>query len=89
MLLPESGHLLQDVREAGPAVPRLLELVREGDQLLVTKVLRTLGAIGPKAQGAVPVLLDLGNDEDYLIRLYARNALKAIAPAAARFEDAR
>jgi hypothetical protein len=76
--------------EALPAVPRLIELLRDEDQQLVTKVLRTLEAIGPPAQEAVPALVELASDPDYLIRLNARAALKVISPtAAARFENAK
>jgi hypothetical protein len=69
--------------EALPAVPRLIELLRDEDQQLVTKALRTLEAIGPAANEAVPALVELADDEDYLIRLHARAALKVISPAAA------
>jgi HEAT repeat protein len=73
-----------------PAVPRLIELLRDEDQLLVTKALKTLQAIGPPAKEAVPTLVELAGDEDYLIRLHARAALKVISPAAAgRFENAK
>jgi hypothetical protein len=76
--------------EALPAVPRLIELLRDEDQLLVVKVLKTLEAIGPAAKEAEPVLVELASDQDYLIRLRAREALKVISPAAAaRFKDAK
>jgi hypothetical protein len=76
--------------DALPAVPRLMELLRDEDQLLVTRVLKTLEAIGPSAKEAIPTLVGLATDEDYLIRLYARAALKAISPAAAgRFRNAK
>jgi hypothetical protein len=76
--------------EALPAVPRLIEFLRDEDQLLVTKVLKTLEAIGPPAREAEPVLVELASDQDYLIRLHARAALKVVSPAAAaRFEDAK
>jgi len=76
--------------EALPAVPRLIELLRDEDQLLVVKVLKTLEAIGPAAKEAEPVLVELASDQDYLIRLRARAALKVISPAAAtRFKDAK
>lgn len=76
--------------EALPAVPRLIELLRDEDQLLVTKALKTLEAIGSPAQEAVPALVELASDQDYLIRLHARAALKVISPAAAaRFENAK
>jgi hypothetical protein len=79
-LAARGGHAL-------PAVPRLVELLRHEDQLLVTKTLRTLEAIGPAAEEAVPALVELASDEDYLIRLAARAALKTVFPAAAgRFE---
>jgi hypothetical protein len=41
------------------AVPRLIELLRDGDQLECAKVLRTLAGIGPPARGAVPALAEL------------------------------
>lgn len=76
--------------EALPAVPRLIELLRDEDQLFVTRALRALEAIGPPAQQAVPALVELASDQDYLIRLHARTALKVISPvAAARFENAK
>jgi hypothetical protein len=75
--------------EAVPAVPRLIELLRDEDQLLVTKVLKTLEAIGPPAWEAEPVLVELASDQDFLIRLRARAALKFVAPAvAARLDKA-
>jgi hypothetical protein len=66
-----------------PALPRLIELLRDEDQQVVTKVLKTLKAIGPPAQQAVPAVRELANDEDQLIRLHARAALEAIAPGLA------
>jgi hypothetical protein len=76
--------------EALPAVPRLIELLRDEDQQVVTKVLKTLQAIGPPAREAEPVLVELASDQDYLIRLNARAALKVVSPAAAaRFESAK
>jgi hypothetical protein len=63
---------------AATAVPRLVELLRGGDQLECVKVLRTLEAIGPAARDAVPAVLELVDDPDYLIRLHARASLKAI-----------
>jgi hypothetical protein len=76
--------------EALPAVPHLIELLRDEDQLLVTKALKTLEAIGSPAKEAVPALVELASDQDYLIRLQARAALKVVSPAAAaRFENAK
>jgi hypothetical protein len=66
--------------EAVKAIPRLLEMLRESDQLECCRVLRTLAGIGPAAQGAVSAVVELANDPDYLMRLWARAALKAIAP---------
>jgi len=74
--------------QAAPAVPRLLRLLRDREQLVVAMVLRTLGAIGPGSHEATPILLDLARREDYLIRFYARAALEAISPAAAARVDA-
>jgi hypothetical protein len=67
--------------EAVNGTPRLVELLEDSEQLFVTKVLRTLAAIGPPAKGAVPALLRLATDDDSLIRLYAHRALKAIGTA--------
>jgi hypothetical protein len=65
-------------------------LLRDVDQQVVTKVLKTLEAIGPPAREAEPVLVELASDQDYLIRLNARAALKVVSPAAAaRFEEAK
>jgi HEAT repeat protein len=69
--------------QAAPAVPRLIELLRDNDQYLVTQALRALEAIGPGAHEAIPILIGLARDEDYFIRVRARAALKAIAPGTA------
>jgi hypothetical protein len=61
------------------AIPHLIELLRDEDQQVVTKVLKTLKAIGPPAQEAALAVRELANDEDQLIRLHARAALEAIA----------
>jgi hypothetical protein len=66
--------------EAAPAIPRLVELLKESDQLECCKVLRTLAGIGPAGQGAVSAVIELANDPDYLIRRQARATLTAIAP---------
>src|SRR5205085_4250336 len=57
---------------AATAIPRLVQLLREADQLECCKVLRTLAGIGPAAQGAVPAVIELANDPDYLISQQAR-----------------
>jgi hypothetical protein len=69
--------------EAFPAIPCLIELLRDEDQQVVTKVLKTLKAIGPPAQQAVLTLRELANDEDQLIRFHACAALAAISPSLA------
>jgi hypothetical protein len=66
--------------EAAKAIPRLLELLRETDQLECCKVLRTLAGIGPAAQDALSAVMQLAKEPDYLIRLQARATVKAIAP---------
>jgi HEAT repeat protein len=66
--------------EAAAAVPLLLRMLREGDQLECCKALQTLRGIGPAAQDAIPAIIDLANDPDYLIRRQAQLALGAIAP---------
>ena len=64
------------------AVPRLVELLADpkADQQDCSAILRTLTDLGPAAREAVPAVAGLVNDADYLIRLFARAALKAIAP---------
>jgi hypothetical protein len=66
--------------EAAAAIPRLVELLRSGDQLECCKVLRTLQGIGPAAQEAVPAIMELTTEPDYLISRQAKATLRAIAP---------
>jgi hypothetical protein len=62
------------------AVPRLVDLLREGDQLECCAALRTLAGIGPAARGAVPAAIELVDDQDWLIRRATRAALRAMVP---------
>jgi hypothetical protein len=62
------------------AVPRIVKLLREGDQQECCKALRTLAQIGPAARGAASAVMELANDPDYLISQQARVALRTIAP---------
>lgn len=66
--------------QAAAAVPRLVKLLTERDQLVVCATLKTLRAIGPEAQNAIPALTRLVNDADSLVRLQARATVKAICP---------
>jgi hypothetical protein len=66
--------------EAASAIPRLVELLKSGDQLDCCSVLRALQRMGPAARDATSAVRELANDQDSLIRHHARAALRAIAP---------
>jgi len=44
---------------AAPAVPRLIELIRDGFPSLQIDAMETIGAIGPPARVAVPILIEV------------------------------
>src|SRR5262249_9518742 len=64
--------------EAVVAIPRLVDLLRDPDQGVVTSTLAILMMLGPAARNTLPVLDELVNDEDLLIRLRAQAAINAI-----------
>ena len=76
-----------------PAVPRLIELVRESDPGTRYLAARALGQIGDEAEAAVPALLDALRGEDMFLRAGVTGALIKIGyPAvpgltAALFDD--
>lgn len=64
---------------AAAAVPQLIHLLDiELDQLIFTKIIRTLKAIGSGAGEALPALAGLTMDDDLLVRLESASALKKI-----------
>jgi hypothetical protein len=65
--------------EATVAIPRLMELLRDRDQGVVTITLDILKNLGRAARNTLPVLAGLANDEDLLIRLNVQAAIKAIS----------
>lgn len=63
---------------ATPALPVILSLLDDPDQLMVTKALRTITALGPVAREASKEVGLLQEDSDSLIRYYASKAMAAI-----------
>ena len=57
------------------AVPDLLEATKADDLGLKMNAIRSLGAIGSRAQEAIPVLTELKNDKNPLVKLSANIAL--------------
>ena len=80
-------------RRYAPAVPRLIELVRESDPGTRYLAARALGQIGDEAEAAVPALLDALRGDDMFLRAGVTGALIKIGyPAvpgltAALFDD--
>ena len=69
---------------AGPAVPRLTELLRHDDPAVRWQAGRALGKIGEPALSALPELVrQMANDPDPLVREHAAEALGDIGPSAA------
>jgi len=66
-------------RQAGTALPRLIELLDDEDVRFVA--LRAIEAIGPEAEPAVPALAGQLAHSDPFVRLAATMALTAIGPA--------
>jgi len=72
------GALLSMGPEAEPAVPALIDALRDGDSEIRRYAALVLGAIGPRARQAVPALKAALNDDDESVRLAAARALKDI-----------
>lgn len=68
--------------EAEPAIPRLVDLLHDGDSEVRWRAAMTLGKIGPVARNAVPALVAALKDEDALVREHAAEALGDIGPDA-------
>jgi HEAT repeat protein len=68
--------------EAAPAVPGLIETLKNGDAATKVEALFALGAIGPKAQAAVTPISDQLGDKDLRVVQAAGYALGKIGPAA-------
>ncbi|MFM7103468.1 MAG: HEAT repeat domain-containing protein [Verrucomicrobiota bacterium] len=65
--------------QAAPAVPKLMELLKDPDPVVLRTAAYALGSIGPKAKAAIPALkaiLDQSNDRDTLTATV--NAIRAI-----------
>jgi HEAT repeat protein len=68
--------------DAEPAMPRLVELLKDKDSEVRWRAAMTLGKIGPAARGTVPALVAALQDEDALVREHAAEALGDIGPDA-------
>jgi HEAT repeat protein len=68
--------------EAEPVIPRLSELLQDGDSEVRWRAAMTLGKIGPAARGTVPALMASLQDDDALVREHAAEALGDIGPDA-------
>ncbi len=65
-----------------PAVPHLIELLREADPGTRYLSAKALGQIGDEAEAAVPTLLDALRDNDMFLRAGITGALIKIGPPA-------
>ena len=61
-----------------PAVPALLDGLKDPEALVRHQAIRTLGSLGPAAQEAVPALTEAMKDPDGGVRLMAWDALRKI-----------
>jgi HEAT repeat protein len=70
------------------AVPVLIELLGDSDELVRNGAAVSLGEIGPDAKAAVPALLNVRDGQVQPVRRNADEALSKIAPKRARQADA-
>jgi HEAT repeat protein len=68
---------------AAPAVPDLIELLKDKDPLVRHLAAYTLGQIGPKAASAIPALQEARNDPDRDVMMNAVDALRNLGDASA------
>jgi HEAT repeat protein len=68
--------------EARPAIPALLELLKDPDPRIRWEAARTLGKIGADAAVAVPALVEAFKDPEAPVREHAAEALGDIGPPA-------
>src|SRR5262249_60033781 len=61
--------------DTAPALPALVEALRQPDAGVRLPLLRAVGSLGPKGSPAVPVLVRLGEDEGPAVRREAAAAL--------------
>lgn len=76
-----AGKALGDIGE--PALPILVNALRNGDGAMCEVAAQALVDLGPKAAPAVPALIEVLRSETRLARASAADALGAIGPAAA------
>jgi HEAT repeat protein len=76
--------LLHQERAAAPALPQLIEALRNKRHNGRVFVVRTLGKLGPDAAPAVPDLVDALAEQRTEVQRNAVEALAAIGPAAAQ-----
>ena len=63
--------------QMGPAaIPALTEILAGGDHQVRSRVVHTLGSMGPAAENAVPALLQAMTDEDRVVRIETISALE-------------
>jgi HEAT repeat protein len=67
---------------AKPAVPALINLLKEKDSEVAFLAASALGRIGPAASNAVPALIMNLDSQDFAVRYMATNSLRRISPSA-------
>jgi hypothetical protein len=70
-------------RNAAPAIPALIGLLKNEHTVHRDAVIHALGSIGPAAKDAVPYLLTRLNDDEASTRYAVTNVLQSIDPEAA------
>jgi HEAT repeat protein len=89
-VLPEGGTVAATAARAiskfgakgAPALPALLEAMKDRDSTVRWEAGRTVGKIGAAAKSAVPALVEQMKDESPLVREHAAEALGDIGPEA-------
>ena len=75
-------RLVDTLRRMGSgAVPALIQLLRDDNDLVRRHVVEALGSIGPVTTAEVPVLIQLLGDDNSDVRNHTSNTLKQIGPA--------
>ena len=70
-----------------PAVPALIEALKDLDSNILVRAAEALGRIGPEAKEAIPALLPLLKDDIEEVRNVAGAALKKIEEGGSKIED--
>src|SRR5262249_47906762 len=64
--------------DSAPALPALVDALRQSDAGVRLPLFRAVGSLGPKGGPAVPVLVRLGGDADPAVRREAAVALERV-----------